>query len=92
MIYSENSTKLTCKMRAILKKQDVKLLCLKAMMLLFVSCLLFSYLHQNNGKRENIQQRCYSGKMMERRKQARKREYPLLYSEQIKNSLYRFLK
>lgn len=68
MIYSENSTKLTCKMRVILKKQELKLLCLKAMMLYFLSCLLISQLHHDNGKMKNIQQRYYSGKVKERRK------------------------
>lgn len=68
IIYSENSTKLTCKMQAILKQQDVKLLCLKALMLYFPSCLLVSQLHHDNGKRKNIQQRYYSGKMKGRRK------------------------
>lgn len=66
MIYNENSTKLSCKMRAILKKQDVKLLCFKAMLLHFLSCLLVSQLHHDNGKRENTQQRYNSRKMKEK--------------------------
>lgn len=41
VIYSWSSTKLTSQMWAMLKKQDVKPLCLKAIMFHFLSCLWY---------------------------------------------------
>lgn len=54
VICSKSSTKLISKTWAVLKKQDVKLLCLKAIVFYFLSCLWFLRYH-DSAKRKNIQ-------------------------------------